>query len=165
MSVATTISGFNVGTDVRFAIQDQYGDVFTDAMLGHLTSFESESEDVELKITPITTGGLPIYQTIWNGIRGSMTYTRVNTSFQQMFMDMMGAYYSGGIISQFSISASVRNRDGSIDEYLYSGVQFSKPRFGAFHGTKEIDMRVDFRATQVTGTGALTAFLSGLASA
>lgn len=162
---ATTITGFNVGTDTRLAIQDQYGDVFTDSMLGHLMSFDSESEDTDLKITPITTGGVPIYQTIWNGMTGSLTFTRCNGAFQSMFMTLMSSYFNSGLISQFSMSQSVQNRDGSIDEYLFSGVQFSKPKFGSFKSVKEVDMRMNFKASQCQAIGTLSAFLSGLANA
>src|ERR1700721_2179725 len=121
--VSNTLNGFNVGTDSRFAISDQYGDVFSDAMLGHLMSFSSESEDHSLKITPITTGGVPIYQTIWNGLKGSMRFARVGPNFQQIFMELMASYFDNGVISQFQIAQSVLNRDGSIDEYLFTGVQ------------------------------------------
>lgn len=162
---ATTINGFNVGTDTRLAIQDQFGDVFTDSMLAHLMEFDSESEDTDLKITPITTGGVPIYQTIWNGVRGSLMFTRVNGSFQAMFLDIMNGYFNSGLISQFTMSQTVRNRDGSIDEYIYTGVQFSRPRFGRFQSVKEVDMRMDFRAGQVQAVGTLSSFLTGLANA
>lgn len=158
------MSGYNVGTDIRFAITDQFGDLFTDDMLGHLMEFESESEDTLLKITPITTGGIPIYQTIWNGIRGNMLFTRFDGAMQQIIMDLMSSYYSSGIIGQLSIAAYARNRDQSVDEYLYTGVQFARPRFGNWRPTKEVDMRIDFHASQVVGTGTLVPFLTNMAA-
>lgn len=159
------INGFNVGTDARVSITDAFGDLFTDDMLGHLMEFDSESEDVEVKISPITTGGIPIYQTLWNGVRGSMMFTRFNGAMQSMIMELMSAYYTGGLIQQMTGAVYVRNRDNSIDEYLYSGLQISRPRFGNFRSTKEVDMRFDFRAGQVVGTGTLVPFLAGLVSA
>ncbi len=162
--MTTTINGFNVGTDVRFAISDQFGQVFSDQMLGHMMEFESESDDTELKVVPITTGGVPIYTTLWSGIRGTMMFTRVNGTFQKMFMELMDAYYAAGIISQMSITATVRNRDGSVDEYLYTGVQLSRPRFGNYRSTKEVDLRVEFRASKMTSTGTQTTFLNAMAA-
>ena len=165
MAVSAVVNGFNIGTDLRFVIQDSFGDVFSDAQMAHLTDFTSKSEDTVAKVTPITTGGVPIFQTLWNGNSGTIKFVRVGPSFQQIFMDLQAAYYNAGIISQMTIAASVRNRDGSIDEYLYTGVQFSKPVFGNYTALKEVDMTVDFMASLLTATGTLSSFLTSLASA
>lgn len=159
-----TVNGFNVGTDVSVAITDNYGDSFTADQLGYLMDFESESEDVPVKITPVTGGGVPIYQTLWNGISGSMSFTRSSAAFQQMFIDLMNAYFTNGVIPQFTISVNVRDRAGSIDEYLYTGVQFEKPRFGNYKATKEVDMKMNFKASQMTVNGTGTAFLTAAAA-
>ena len=163
--VNTVVNGYNVGTDASLTITDNYGDSFSADQLGYLMDFESESEDVQLKITPVTNGGVPIYQTIWNGISGKMTFTRANANFQQAFMDLMNAYYTNGVIPQFTISLNVRDRNGAIDEYLYTGVQFEKPRFGNYRATKEVDMSLAFKASQMQPNGTGSAFLTGVASA
>jgi len=60
MPVNATVQGYNVGTDVSFAIMDQYGDVFSEDMMGLLTQFDLRSVDVKLKVTPINRGGRPV---------------------------------------------------------------------------------------------------------
>lgn len=159
-----TINGFNVGTDLSFTVTDSLGDVFIDGDLALLTEFESESEDQELKYVPITTGGVPIYQTLWSGIRGHMMFARFGNAFTQLFIDLQNAYYVNGIIPQFQMLVSVRNRDSSIDEYLYTGMQFNRPRFGTFRATREVDLRVEFKAATIQTTGAEAAFLAGVAA-
>lgn len=163
--MAAVINGFNVGTDLSFSITDTLGDIFIDSDLAHLIEFESESEDQEVKCVPITLGGIPIYQTLWSGIRGHMMFARFGASFQQLFMDLQATYYGSGLIPQFTMLVSVRNRDSSIDEYLYSGMQFQRPRFGTFRSTREVDMRVEFKAATVQGTGPQAAFLAALNAA
>lgn len=162
--MAISIQGFNVGPDASFAISDQYGDVFIDDSLGYLTEFESQSQDIDLKVVPITQGGIPVFQTLWSGVQGTLMITRVGPSFQQLFMDLMQGYYIAGLIPQFTLTLNVRNRDGSVDEYLYSGMQFSKPRFGNFRGTKEVDMQTEFHASVVQATGSLLPFLTAVAA-
>src|SRR6185312_1608192 len=142
--MAVTVNGYNVGTDSSLTVLDSFGDVFMSDDLGYLMSFESEATDQMNKITPISQGGVPILQTIWNGGTGSLMYTRFGPSFQQLFLDLASAYHDSGTIPQFQVSLNVKNRDGSIDEYLYAGVQFTRPRFGTFRGIREVDMRVDF---------------------
>jgi hypothetical protein len=160
--MAITVNGYNIGTDASFAITDQYGDIFLDSDMGYLMDFDSESEDSTLKVVPITTGGLPIYQTIWSGVTGSLMFTRFGPSFQQMMMYLMATYYNSGVIPQFSLALLVRNRNGSTDQYRYAGFQFSRPKFCNFRATKEVDMRSYFKASSVQAFGALTPFLKGL---
>lgn len=163
--MAISIQGFNVGTDVSFVITDNFGDVIMDSDMGYLDDFSTESTDVDLKITPITNGGIPVYQTIWNGGTGSLTYTRFGPTFQQVFMDLAASYHGSGIIPQFALAMDVRNRNGSVDSYNYSGMQFTRPRFGDYRATREVQMRVGINWAQCTGSGALQAFLSSLAAA
>ena len=159
-----TINGFNVGTDITLAISDSIGDIFVSEDLGYLTEFDSTADDTPLKVVPIDNGGIPIFQTIWSGVSGSMIFVRNGPAFGQLIIDLMNAYYLAGIIPQFNIAVNVRNRDGTIDEYLYTGAQFSKPSFGNFRGIKEVDMKVAFVASQLQTTGSAVSFLAGIAS-
>jgi hypothetical protein len=160
-----SIQGFNVGTDVSFTILSNYGDLLTPAIMGYLTDFESSSRTIKLSVNPITTGGVPVHQTIWNGGSGTMAFARTGPNISAVMIELSDAYHDGGLIPQFSISANVRNRDSSVDAYLYTGVQFDDPRHGDFRATKEVDQRFTFRFGRLTGTGPLSAIMSALASA
>jgi hypothetical protein len=161
----SVLNGYNVGTDVSLSISDPYGDVFPAEALAHVTEFDAESDDVEIKVTPISFGGVPIYQTVWNGTRGRIMFARVNGSFQSMIVSLMDSYYDLGTIPFFTITQTVMNRDGTIDQYMFVGCQWVKPRFGNYRATKEVDLSLDFRAQRVILTGALTPFLQNLPSA
>ena len=76
MAVTATVQGFNVGADVSFAIMDQYGDVFSEDMMGLMTQFDLRSVDTKMKVSPINNGGVPVLQTIPNGLRGQMSFVR-----------------------------------------------------------------------------------------
>lgn len=165
MAITTVINGFNVGTDVSFAISDQFGDVIPAGLMGHLIEFESQSNDKSIEVIPITTGGIPIYQTVWSGITGDMRFARVNGYYQQAFSDLMDLYFASGVIAQMVLQARVRNRDGSVDTYVYTGFQFSKPRFGAFHATREVDLRVSWMASTMVSASGGAAALAGLVAA
>lgn len=160
--VATVIQGFNVGSDVSFAIMDQYGDVFSEDMLGLMTQFDIRSVDVKMKVTPISRGGVPVNQVIPNGLRGTMTFVRTGPSFSQLYMDLSQGYYTAGIISQMYIMMNIRNRDGSVDEYQLDGVQISDWDFGDFRGTKEVDCKLSIEASEMYGSGTLATFLNNL---
>jgi hypothetical protein len=156
------INGFNVGTDASLVISDQYGDLFPAESLGHLIDFESETIDHELEVIPITLGGVPIFQTIWAGAQGKMSFARYNGGLTNMILALSQAYFTQGIIPQFSITLNILNRDGSIDEYLFQGVQWNRPRFGNFRAQKEVDQSIDFKASQMIVMGGATSFLANL---
>lgn len=160
--MAVTIAGFNVGSDVSFAIQDQYGDVFSEDMLGLMTQFDIRSVDVKMKVTPISHGGVPVNQCLPNGLRGTMTFVRTGPAFSQLYMDLSQGYYTAGLISQMFIMMNIRNRDGSVDEYQLDGVQLSDWDFGDFRGTKEVDCKMSIEASQMYGSGSLATFLNNL---
>jgi hypothetical protein len=159
---AVVINGYNVGSDVSFAILDQYGDVFSEDMLGLMTQFDLRSVDVKMKVTPISNGGVPVHQTIPNGLRGTMTFVRVGPAFSQLYMDLSQGYYTAGIISQLYVMMNVRNRNGTVDEYQIDGVQLSDWDFGDFRGTKEVDCKMSLEAAQMYGSGSLATFLNNL---
>ena len=158
-------AGYNVGTDASIVMQDNWGDTFPLTDLGHVMDIDTKATDTAIKIVPISNGGIPIHQVVWEGGTGSLMFTRVNANFQQMILDLMNAYHQNGIIPQFSLSLSILNRDGTVDEYLYTGVQFTKPDFGNFKAMKEVDQKVDFVWSQCVSTGGTAAFLAGLAAA
>lgn len=160
-----SLAGFNIGTDVSITVLDNYGDVFPLDSLGLLMELDSESLDKELDVVPISDGGVPLFMTIPAGWRGRMMFTRTNGNFQQMFTEIFNAYFANGVIPIFSLQGSILNRDGSIDEFLFSGVQFSKPRLGNFRAEKEVDMQMEFRASTLSGTGVIVPFLPLLAAA
>lgn len=160
--MTVSIQGFNVGTDASFVVADNFGDYFPLELLGPVMDFESEALDRELEVVPISNGGVPEFQTVWAGVRGRITYTRVNGQFQQIVADLMSAYFDFGIIPIFTIGGAVLNRDGSIDEYLYTGVQFSRPRLGDYRAEREVTMGLEFRASRMFVTGPSVPVLLGV---
>ena len=157
-----TVQGFNVGTDFSAMLMDNFGDIFPLSQFGLVMDFESESLDRELEVVPISDGGVPLFQTIWAGVRGRISFTRQNGQLQQMISDLMGAYHDFGVIPEFEIAAAVVNRDGSVDEYLYHAVQLSRPHFGDYRAEKEVTMRLEFRASRMVVTGSAVSVLLNL---
>ena len=160
MATSLNINGYNVGTDIQLTIADAFGDVFPAEVLGHVMDFSSRSEDTLLKVTPISNGGIPIYQTIWAGHSGRMRFARVNGALQSMVVSMMDGYHRLGLIPQWIVTASILNRDGTIDEYAWSGLQWTKPSHGDYRHEKEVDMEIDFSASILRITGGYSPFLA-----
>ena len=162
MGYSVAVNGFNVGSDASVTISDAYGDVFPAEALGHLTDFSWASTDALLTCVPISNGGVPIFQTIWQGVSGSMAFARVNGLYTKLISELMVAYHTQGLITQFSASVEVLNRDGTLDEYLLSNMQIHKNTFGNFRGTKEADFSFQFSASLLSVAGGTSTILTGL---
>jgi hypothetical protein len=158
-------AGYNIGTDASVVVSDNFGDVFPLDALGHVMDIDTEATDAAIKIVPISNGGVPVHQVVWEGGTGSFSFTRVNGNLQRMILDLMDAYHSQGVIPQFQLSISILNRDGTVDEYLYTGVQFTKPAFGNFKAMKEVDQKLAFVWSNCVATGGSAPFLANLAAA
>lgn len=156
------VNGFNVGSDVSFAIMDQWGDVFSESMIGLMTQFDIRSIENKMKVTPISNSGIPVLQNTPNGLRGTMTFVRTGPAFSQLYVDISQGFFNAGIISQLFIMMNVRNRDGSVDEYQLVGVQLSDWDFGDFRGTKEVDCKMSIEAAQMYGSGSLASMLNNM---
>lgn len=163
--VAVTVNGFSVGTDASCIVQDDYGDQFPLSDLGRVMDIDTEAVDTLITIVPIDNGGIPVHQVTWHGGTGRFTFARANGNLQQMILDLMDAYHRRGVIPQFSLSINILNRDGTVDEYLYTGVQFNKSTFGNYKGMKEVDQSLAFAWAQCVGTGGGAPFLTALAAA
>lgn len=157
-------TGYNIGVDLSVACSDDQGDSFPLQALGHVMDFDSDADDTEIKIVPISNGGKPLFQTVWAGGHGRIMFTRVNGNLQNMILQLMAAYHGIGLIPQFSLATAILNRDGSVDEYLYSGVQWNKPRFGNYKALKEVDQALDFSWSDCVMTGGASLFLPNIAA-
>ena len=163
--MAIQIQGFNIGQDIALSMMSSAGDIFLAEQLGYVMDFDAEAEDIELKIVPISGGGVPIIQDIPCGWRGSIMFTRFGPALTQLAIDLSDAYHDQGIIQQFLMMGNVLNRNGQIDEYIFQGLQFVKPRFGNFRTDKEVDQRIDFRASRLRSAGSSVQFLPNLLAA
>jgi hypothetical protein len=157
-------TGYNIGTDISVAVADDQGDAFPINALGHMMDFDSDADDTEIKIVPITNGGKPLFQTVWAGGHGRIMFTRVNGNLQSMIIELMAAYHNLGLIPQFSIATAILNRDSTVDEYLYAGVQWNKPKFGNYKALKEVDQALDFSWSDCVKTGGASLFLPNVAA-
>ncbi len=162
---ALALNGFNIGSDLSVVISNDAGDVFPATDLGLLEMVEATVDTEILKVTAITRGGKPLYQSIPNGVSGSMRFTRANGSLFSIFVILQQAFYTAGILPQWTITCTVLNRDGTTDEYMFEGVVFGKPQFGSFDEIKEVKQTFDFNAQQITSTTALPSAAGKLAAA
>lgn len=155
-------NGFNIGTNVDFTVSDQYGDLFRASDLGDLMSMDLTLNMHQLKVTPITNGGYPIYASIPNGLSGTMEFVRVNGGITSMFTALYNAFYTAGVMPQFTMSISVLNPDGNVDEYTLPNLVFHTPDFGRFSGIEQVTQKIEFNASTIITTSSNSNILANI---
>lgn len=156
------VNGFNIGTNLSFIVSDAYGDIFTAADLGDLMSFDVTLDMHQLKVTPITNGGYPIYQSIPNGLSGTMEFVRVNGAITSMFTNLYNAFYAAGVTPQFTMSISVLNPSGHVDQYSLPNLVFHTPDFGKFAGISETTQKIEFNASTILAVAGTSNILANI---
>ncbi len=155
-------NGFCLGTSLSFVVSDSFGDVFTAADLGDLMSMDLTLDMHQIKVTPITDGGYPIYQSVPNGLTGTMEFVRVNGNITSMFTSLYNAFYAAGVLPQFTMSLSVLNPGGNVDEYTVPNLVFHTPDFGRFSGINEVTQKIEFNAPTIISTSSNSNILANL---
>ena len=144
-------NAFNIGTDVSGVISDVSNLVTRNLdELGHIEEIEARAAQHDIKITPISRGGIPLFQTLWAGGNGHIKYTRVFGAISYIWVALMNNYYFLHKLPNFTITSTVLNRDASVDEYLFSGVVLTAPTWGTAKGDKQMDQELHFNFQNCT---------------
>jgi len=153
--VAFGINGsFNIGQDVSVVWQHlESGVVIPASAFGHLMEFDASQEDTVLKIIPITDGGRPKLNTVYHGWRGHMMFTRFNGNLTGVLGTLEANFYKARQLSHWNFQATVLNRDGTTDQYLWVNGVVTAGTQGNWRSDKEVDMRVEFQAESMQVTG------------
>jgi hypothetical protein len=162
------LNGFNIGQDISVQFQSDGGvagglggGTFTADNLGHLMNFSAEIIDKEIDVIPISNLGRPLYDTVYHGWRGKLTFTRVNGQLTNLLADLMNKFFNSGTRVHFNISVTVLNRDGTTDRVNFTQCSLSKGTFGDFKADKEVDQSFSFRAQNMTSTAGSLATQAG----
>ena len=153
--MANLLNNFNIGQDVSIQITDDQGNTRDITDFGHLIDFSWKAETQELKVIPVTNGGRPIYNTIWQGVSGTFKWTRFNNAGQYFVIALMNNFYSLHLLPKFTIQVTVLNHDGSVDSYIATNAVFLNPSMGQFVADKEVMYEMSFKADNfVSAVGA-----------
>jgi len=149
------INGFSIGQDLDLSIRDSRGNIINWFQMGHGMEFDANRDDVELKVTPITSGGKPLFDTLPAGWSGRIVFTRVDGSVSNLFAALDQNFYALGRREFFTFFVSILNRDGSTDQYQFTRVSMSRASFGNFRADKEVDQTITWRAQELISNSGL----------
>lgn len=138
---------FNIGEDVSVTIQSSAGDNFPADMLGHLVDISAKFKDDHIQVKTISGGGNTLNEVVPRGVTGKMKFVRMDGSFGRLMVQIRQRFKEQGQRVAFTFQVQIRNRDGSVDNYLITGARIINPDvFNAAAG-KEVDCGFDFEGS------------------
>jgi hypothetical protein len=157
---------FNIGKDVSGRIYDDSGFSRSLFDFGHVLSVKLELTGRLIRQMPITNGGIPLLETIWEGARVHFRYTRARGNVEFFAVQTMANYFALNLRPNFSFVWFIADKNGSLDSYIASGGKIDPARLdiGDFSGAKDVEQgfSMDFATATIVGPNAPAPGASGL---
>ncbi len=136
-------SNFTLGKDVVLNVNTPNGPFVLPATV---TGFESKAEYSAIKSKPLN--GVNIEISIPEGWRGSITLDRSDASVDTFFARQEAGYYAGQNLLTATITESIREADGTVSVFLYTGVSLRFDEAGKKTSDAKIQQTIGFFASQ-----------------
>src|SRR5438552_11753839 len=113
------IQSFSIGKDVAL---DLVHPTLGIVSFGLLTGFNPRVLTTRLISAPITNSGRRVYRIIYDGWEGTFDVDRADGTVDALFDLLESAYFAGAPETYFMITETIKNIDGTIDEFRYRNV-------------------------------------------
>lgn len=126
---------FNTGVDTTLTIITQNGPL----TVSILTSFDAKQMTTSLRSKDIN--GTNYFAEVPMGWESSFRVDKASDDIDAFFAALESDYYSGNTITGGTISQIVSNPDGSVSEYMFTGVAFKYDNAGDWAGDKKVEQQ------------------------
>lgn len=127
---------FNIGRDLAISVSVN-GSVI--AQFGLTTDTSFKPSWTEAKVRPTNNGGLWVVRPIFGGYDVEVTYARVDGTGDDLAQFLQDTFINGDSDPSVSLLETVRNDDGSIDQYNYINGTIYPTDGGSFKGVDEVN--------------------------
>ena len=138
------INSFSVGKDVTLD--------FISPLTGGLVQFSNitafESKQLTKELTSHGIDGIPRFADLPSGWDGSFMVDRFNEVFDLYISAVEAAYYAGQVLGANRIVETITENDGTISQFVYTGVSVRFPQVGRWRGDDKVEMQMEFRASK-----------------
>jgi hypothetical protein len=135
------INNFSIGKDVSLVITTPNGPL----TLNGITDFSAKPATETLKSK--TLDGTTRHGYIPNGWEISLKMDRLDTSADDYWNLFEAAYFAGGNQASGTIFETIREADGSISQWTYTGVVLKLDSHGDYSADKKVEQSLSGMAT------------------
>lgn len=137
-----SVNGFSVGNDITVAINTATGPL----VMNLITSFKRKQDTTTQKIKGMD--GVTRHVRFQDGWAGSFNVERTDGTLDAYFAQQEANFYAGINEGAGIITETIREPNGSISQYRYTGVLLSYDDAGDSEGDKTIKQVVGFVASR-----------------
>lgn len=152
-SITLFPNDFNIGKDISGQIADDTGNSRNFLQIGHLMQMRIEQRERLIRTVPITNGGIPLLETIWEGGSIHFRWTRARGNMEFMTLQAANNFFLLDLRPNFTINWFISNKDGTTDSFQAIGCKMTRPELGMFSADKEVDQSQTFEFTRATIVG------------
>lgn len=136
------INGYSVGRDITVNINTPNGPL----RLSTITGFSSKPNTEKREVRGLDGIRRPlVFPDGWNG---SFTVERQDSTLDDFWALIEANYYAGQGIPNATITETVSEPDGSVNQYKYLGVIFILTAAGDWKGNETVAQTLEFEAEQ-----------------
>lgn len=136
------INNFSVGRDLVLQINTPSGQL----RFPLLNSFEAHPSVSDDKRTAMD--GVSRHLVFHEGWAGKFSFDRADNNFDSYWAQIESDYYNGITSGTATITETISEANGSVSQYLFSGVVLKPTGMGEWVGNKTVPMTIDFMATR-----------------
>lgn len=134
------VFNFSTGKDVTLDITTPLGRLVLDG----ITNFDAKQMQTKIKSKGID--GVPRHGSIPDGWSGSFRLDRLSPAADNFFAAQEQGYFNGQNLQGGTIYETIREIDGSLTQWRYTGVVLSFDDAGSWAGDKRVEQTISFEA-------------------
>lgn len=140
------IGNKTIGQDIRVVINTINGILnITPDLVGEFT-FEPVSDWKDW----LPVSGFQENAVLPKSYQGTISLIRKSPVVEQFWLQFVNGYYQGNSVQLSTILQTIKEADGSVTQYQYSGAIFRMTDFGSYKGDEFVMQKLEWRASAWT---------------
>jgi hypothetical protein len=151
---------FNLGRDLSIQVSIA-GNVVQ--QFGFHTDTHFRPQWTEAKVRPTNNGGVFVVRPIFGGYEVEVQFARINGVADDLMQYLEDNFKSGGPDPDVTMQETIRNDDGTTNQYIYINGAITPQDAGSFKGVDEVSQTIKFffPERQAVSSGATQLTLGG----
>lgn len=133
---------FNIGQDCQVVVIGPWGEI----ELPNETRFSYDIVLGKATVKPIN--GARETRTVFDSWNGEIMFARSSPAADAMAQQFQDSFLAGAMVAEGSIDFEIKEIDGSISAWRFTGVTFDFKSLGHFEADKDVVQSIQFEAKQ-----------------
>lgn len=143
MSLQEITGDLNLGQDIALSFILNGQTIPADSV-GLVMKFNAKLNVTKIKAKPVSHKSRPRIRHTKNGYTGSIRIGRINGSVNDLISKLSGDTDANDNMPRWDLPVTIRNRDGSTNDYLFKNCNLGDADFGDYEADKYVELEIPF---------------------